>query len=94
MERVLLVFPLKTEARVQYTIEAHQLTSEYTQRPAHGLEPSRRTIEAQTADDAITKFVRQEDSELVSFTRPLRGEESIATVRKDAAVYLVRVYTA
>jgi len=38
--------------------------------------------------------VRQNHSELVSLSRPVRGQESIATVRKDDLVFLVRVYAA
>ena len=45
-------------------------------------------------DDAITQFVHQSASELVSLTKPIKGSESIATVRKDEAVFLVRVYAA
>lgn len=79
---------------MQYTIEARQLTSEDTHRPA--LDPQRRrvTIEAKSADDAISKFLSENRSELVSLASPARGRESIATVRKDDAVYLVRIYAA
>jgi hypothetical protein len=77
--------------RVQYTIEARELTSEYTHRPVRGDSRSF-VVEADDASDAISKYVQQSDSELVSFTRPGRGAESIATVKKEDTVFLVRVY--
>ena len=79
---------------MQYTIEARELTNEYTHRPAHDVGSSRTTIEAGDADEAIWQYVRERDAELVSFTNPARGAESIATVKKKDAVFLVRVYTA
>jgi len=51
-------------------------------------------IEAADADEAISQFIVQNASELVSVIRPGRGRESIATVKKDDCVYLVRVYAA
>lgn len=79
---------------MQYTVEARELTSEYTHRPSLD-EHSRRTIiEAKNPDEAISQFVMQNASELVSVVRPARGAESIATVKKDDSVYLVRVYAA
>lgn len=80
--------------RLQYTIEARQLTNETTTRRSSGVEPNRTTIEAASSDDAITEFVRRSDCELVSLTKPLTGRESIATVKKDDSVFLVRVYAA
>ena len=79
---------------MQYTIEARPLTSEHTHRPVLDAQPQQTLIEAADAHDAITEFVRQSHSELVSLTRPLRGRESIATIRKDDFVFLVRVYAA
>lgn len=79
---------------MQYTIEARELTNEYTHRPTFDMQPRRTTIEAMDADEAITEFVRQQRSELVSVSRPAAGRESIATVKKDDAFYLVRVYAA
>ena len=77
---------------MQYTIEARELTNEYTRRPSFDSRSRRMTIEAQSADDAISQFVHENASELVSLSRPARGQESIATVKKDDSVYLVRVY--
>lgn len=79
---------------MQYTIESRELTSEYTHRFPSQQEPQRMTIEASDAGEAIHRFVDQDDSELVSFTNPRPGQESIATVRKNDSVYLVRVYAA
>lgn len=78
---------------MQYTIEARELTNEYTHRPAYDVESRRVTIEAGDAGEAISQFVRESHAELVSFTSP-RGQESIATVKKEDTVFLVRVYAA
>ena len=80
--------------RVQYTIEARELTTEYTHRPAISRESQRTTVEADDADEAIVQFLNQSESELVSLMKPARGQESIATIKKDDSVYLVRVYAA
>jgi hypothetical protein len=77
---------------MQYTIESRQLTNGYSQRPS--FDPGLMQIEAVSADDAIGQFVRRSDSELVSLHSPARGQESIATVKKNDSVYLVRVYAA
>jgi hypothetical protein len=82
------------EACLQFTIESRQLTNEYTHRPSFDGETKQTFIEAGTPDDAIGEFVRQNESELVSLTKPVRGQESIATVKKDDSVFLVRVYAA
>jgi hypothetical protein len=71
---------------LQFTIESRQLTS--------STESRQTTIEAANPDDAISEFVRRDDSELVSFLKPGEGRESIATVKKNDSVYLVRVYEA
>lgn len=77
---------------MQYTIEARELTSESRQQIPTGAGTRRVTLEAQDEDDAISQFVQRNESELVSF-QAMRGRESIATVKKDDSVYLVRVYT-
>ena len=77
---------------MRYTIEARELTSESTHRPAFDEQTHRIIVEAGGPDEAIDSFVKDNRSELVSFTRPARGRESIATVRKDDSFYLVRVY--
>jgi hypothetical protein len=74
---------------LQYTIEARQLTERLTRRRTDG--PRHTTVEAGNPDEAITKFVEASDAELVSFTE-VGGRESIATVRKNDSVFLVRVY--
>lgn len=79
---------------MQYTIEARELTNEYTHRPMYDVEARRTVIEAGDADEAINQYVRESEAELVSFTKPIRGAESIATVKKEDTVFLVRVYAA
>ena len=79
---------------MQYTIEARELTNEYTHRPAHDGVSRRMTVEAGDANEAIIQYVRECEGELVSFTRPGRGLESIATVKREDTVFLVRVYAA
>jgi hypothetical protein len=76
---------------LQYTIEARELTNEYTHRPAYDVESKRVTIEAGDAGEAISQYLRESAAELVSLTSP-QGRESIATVKKEDAVFLVRVY--
>jgi len=78
------------EAHLQFTIESRQLTH---QTPP-GSEPRSTTIEAANPDDAISEFVRLSESELMSFLKPGEGRESIATVKKDESVFLIRVYEA
>ena len=79
---------------MQYTIEARELTSESTHRAAYDGRPQRTLIEAGDVDEAIDQYVRASDAQLVSLSRPARGGESIATVKKEDAVFLVRVYAA
>ncbi len=79
---------------MQYMIEARELTSPSGGRPLFENDPGRTTIEAENADQAISRFLIQRDFELVSVTRPARGKESIATVKNGDSVYLVRVYAA
>lgn len=76
---------------MQYTIEARELTNDSMHRPTVDASPRRMMVDA---DEAISPFVRQERSELVSLNRPATGRESIATVKKDDSVFLVRVYAA
>ena len=79
------------EDGVQYTIESRQLTNAMTRRRDDG--PRQITVEARNPDEAISKFVEENESELVSFTGG-DGRESIATVKKHDSVFLVRVYSA
>lgn len=79
---------------MQFTIETRELTSESTHRPAYDGESGRTTIEAPDASEAITRYVRESAAELVSYSNPGRGRESIATVKKEDTVFLVRVYAA
>jgi len=73
----------------RYTIEARELTNGHARRLSDE-EPM--TIEASDPEAAISQFVVQSASELVSVTTPARGAESIATVKNGDSVYLVRVY--
>lgn len=75
---------------MQYTIESRPLTASASFDGA----ARQTTIDAADADDAITKFLRQSASELVSLTKPVTGIESIATIRKNDSVFLLRVYAA
>ena len=75
---------------MQYTIESRPLTSSLS----FDGHPRQTTIDAASADDAITQFLLQSASELVSLTKPVTGSESIATVRKNDSVFLLRVYAA
>jgi hypothetical protein len=72
---------------LQFTIESRQLMPDCTRSASM-------TIEAASADDAISQFVHQSDSELMSFLSPGDGRESIGTVKKQDSVFLVRVYEA
>jgi len=76
---------------LQYTIETRALTNEATHH-RHDDPAARTVIVAKDADDAIHQYVRESDAELVSFTEPTAGRESIATVKKEDVVFLVRVY--
>jgi hypothetical protein len=79
---------------LQYTIETRELTSEYTHRPSYDGEARRTVVDAADPDEAIHQYVQQSHAELVSFSHPARGRESIATVKKEDTVFLVRVYAA
>lgn len=68
---------------MQFTIETRPLTS--------GSPSTHTVIEAPDPRGALAEFVRQNQWELVSFASPT-ARESIATVRKEDSVFLVRVY--
>ena len=75
---------------MQFTIESRELAYRHAAR----VEPTSTTIDADNPDDAITEFVRKSDYELVSFQKPAECRESIATVKKDDVILLVRDYAA
>ncbi|MFZ2489949.1 MAG: hypothetical protein WA208_00555 [Thermoanaerobaculia bacterium] len=77
---------------MRFTIESRELTNASTPRPAPGSALRHTTVDARDAHDAIAQYLRDGHLELVSFTRPGGGGESIATVKKEDAVFLVRVY--
>ncbi len=74
---------------MQFTIESRELTPESIRSESRST-----VIEAADRGSALSEFVRRNASELVSFATPARGRESIATVKKNDSVYLVRVYEA
>jgi hypothetical protein len=76
---------------VQYTIEARQLT--IARQRSSEKSTQQMVVEARSAGEALSHFVRADRSELVSY-QPVRGRESIATVKKNDSVFLVRVYAA
>jgi hypothetical protein len=49
-------------------------------------------VEASDERDAIQRYVEQRDAELVSMIKPSGAGESIATIRREDAIVLVRVY--
>jgi hypothetical protein len=73
---------------LQFTIEARELT-----RPRSAFD-GQTIVEANDESDAITRYVEERNAELVSLTTPPSGGESIATVRKEDTILLVRVYAA
>ena len=77
---------------MQFTIESRELSANSNYPRSAGVERISMTIDADNADDAISEFVRKSDSELMSFQSPAECRESIATVKKDDIVFLVRVY--
>jgi hypothetical protein len=79
---------------LEFTIEARELTSESTHRRRNQDGSLRTVVDARDADEAINLYVRDQAAELVSLTHPGRGDESIATVKQEDVVFLVRVYAA
>jgi len=75
---------------LQYTIEVRELTNP----TSYDTQSLQTVVMARDADEAIHQFVRDRAAELVSFTHPGRGHESIATMKKADAMFLVRVYEA
>jgi len=73
---------------LQFTIESRRLPTSPNPQATPVI------IEALNPGDALSEFVRRSKLEVVSVATPASGRESIATVRKDEAVYLVRVYQA
>lgn len=80
---------------MQYTIESRALSD--ASNPSHlrsagSDDGAAVVVDASDAHEAIVHFARHNDYELVSVTSPRESRESIATVRKDDRVFLVRVY--
>jgi predicted oxidoreductase (fatty acid repression mutant protein) len=75
---------------LQYTIEVRELTNP----TSYDAQSLRTVVMAKDADEAIQQYVRDRAAELMSFMHPGNGQESIATVKKEDAFFLVRVYEA
>ena len=75
---------------MQYTIEVREITNP----TSYDGQSLRTVVMARDADEAIHQYVRDRAAELMSFTHPGNGQESIGTVRKEDAFFLVRVYEA
>lgn len=71
-----------------FTIESRQLT------PKALLAASasrRQTVDAENAQRAILQYITAQRAQLISCVTPRAGRESIATMKKDEALFLVRV---
>lgn len=78
--------------QLQFTIEARELRRDGPRTDVP--DPAGRvTVEAGDADEAITRYIEDSHSQLVSLIRPARGLESIATVKKEDRLFLVRIYS-
>jgi hypothetical protein len=75
---------------LRYTIETRPLTRGFSQRTHAVDEASSTVVEATDPGEALRTFAS--DTEVVSF-HPASGRESIATVRRNDVLHLVRVYT-
>ncbi|HEX7706993.1 MAG TPA: hypothetical protein VF701_11105 [Thermoanaerobaculia bacterium] len=78
---------------MQYTIEARELTTAKTRSLSFDTAHRPVVIEARDSDEALTRYIHANESELVSLVRPGRSREAIATVRKEDTLYLLRVYS-
>ena len=67
---------------------------QFPDRPSFDAELRQTVIEAGDQEEATSSFLQQHARELVSVTRPRGAGESIATIKKDDTVFLVRVYAA
>lgn len=76
---------------MRYTIETRPLTRASAPLPPSDW-PGAAIVEATDAGAALSAFVKDRSSEIVSF-QPGIGRESIGTVRRHDDVFLVRVYT-
>jgi hypothetical protein len=77
---------------VQFTIEKCPLSSEPGQGDWIESEAANSIVEASDSADAVSKYLAGESSELMSHVHPLWGAESVAMVRKDDTVYMLRIY--
>jgi hypothetical protein len=77
---------------LQFTIEARELTTEKSRNVSFGTDRPV-IVEARDTDEAITRYIHANESELVSLVHPGQSREAIATVRKEDSIYLLRVYS-
>lgn len=75
---------------MQFTIEARELSR--GARTAVPPVPSNWSVDADDPREALERFTTVSAAELMSLIRTSSDGESIATVRKDDTVFLVRVY--
>jgi hypothetical protein len=78
------------EGSLHFTIESRELSS--STRRTSSQDPTRCIVDADDADDALTRFLTTSAAELLSKVSPRGGTESIATMKKDDALYLLRIY--
>ncbi len=78
---------------MHFTIEARELTRAETGDRRPEAEPLLTVVVAKDADEAIHRYVRDRSAELTSFVQPGASHESIGTIRKEDAMFLVRVYS-
>jgi hypothetical protein len=75
---------------LHFTIEARELSC--SERRRTGDIPSSWTVDASDAGEALQRFTDHSAAEMKSMVRTSRDGESIATVRKDDSLFLLRIY--
>lgn len=79
------------EAALEFTIEARELSAENPRRTVYDGRPRTANVVAANVEDAVTQFLHANDGVLVSLDTRQRGE-SIATVKQEDVLLLLRVY--
>jgi hypothetical protein len=78
---------------MRFTIEQRHLT-DLTGRPLPSTDPtavSFHMFEAETADEAVQLFVREDAAEVIGNVLKFPGFQAVATVRKTTGVYTLQV---
>jgi hypothetical protein len=78
---------------MRFTIEQRHLT-DLAGRPLPSTDPtavSFHVYEADTADDAVQRFVREDAGEVIGAVLKFPGFQAVATVRKTSGVYTLQV---